>query len=154
MTKGVLGGLAYLTIAMVLIGDHGHSAALAATTSEQAVLDRDHQWAIAETKRDGAALQDILDDRFIATFGTAKPVDKKSFIKLILSGDATAIVTQDLSDRTIVVDHDTAVLIETDTVRKTKANQTTETVYRITLTYIRRAGRWVALAEHIVAAKR
>src|SRR5678815_2373917 len=98
MTKGVLGGLAYLTIAMVLIGDHGHSAALATTTSEQAVLDRDHQWAIAETKRDGAALQDILDDRFIATFGTAKPVDKKSFIKLILSGDATAIVTQDLSD--------------------------------------------------------
>jgi hypothetical protein len=37
--------------------------------------------------------------------------------------------------------------METDTLRRTKDGQPVESVHRFTVTYIRRHGRWLALAE-------
>ena len=47
---------------------------------------------------------------------------------------------------------DTAVVVETDTERKVRDGKPSAAVYRFTVTYIRRGGHWVALAEHGVAA--
>src|ERR1039458_4671904 len=48
---------------------------------------------------------------------------------------------------------DTAVVVETDTLRSATNGQPSTTVYRFTVTYIKRGGHWFALAEHGVAAK-
>jgi len=120
--------------------------------AERQVLDLDRAWADAETKHDVATLRRILDDRFVATFGAGKLYDKEGFIKAVIPDETDTTLSQDLTDRTVRVDRDTAVIIETDTVRGTDAGKAYTHIYRITTVYIRRDSRWVALAEHIVQA--
>jgi hypothetical protein len=117
------------------------------TDAEKAILKLDSDWADAEVRRDGAALERILDDRFIAIFGKAKPIDKQTFIKSILAEDPDKVVTQKLSDRSLIVDRDTAVLTEVDTETDVENGETKVATWRFTVTYIRRGGRWIALAE-------
>ena len=146
--------LAVISMADLLTGGAARAVEPARTPAEQAVLKVDREWADALTAQDGAALRRVLNDRFVATFGAAKPLDKAGFIKLILSGERDLTTTQDFSDRTLIVDGDTAVLVETDTLHQTKSGHLSTAVYRMTLTYIKRGGHWTALAEHLVDATR
>jgi hypothetical protein len=123
------------------------SVASAGSDDEQAVLKADSDWAAAEMSRNGTALERILDDQFIATFGEGKPVGKPAFIKSILSEDPAKRVTQELSNRSVIVDGDTAVVVETDTETTIKNAEKRVLFWRFTVTYIKREGRWIALAE-------
>src|ERR1700751_3072875 len=82
--------------------------------AKQQVLDLGKVWVNAEVKRDAATLRRILDDKFVASFGTEKPYDKEAFIKLLTTGD-DFIESETLTDETVIVDHDTAVVVGTDT---------------------------------------
>ena len=77
---------------------------------------------------------------------------KKPLTKGILSGAADPTESQALTDRIVIIDGDTAVVIGTDTERGTKKGAPYAEVARYTATYIRRNGQWVALAEHMVEA--
>jgi ketosteroid isomerase-like protein len=57
--------------------------------------------------------------------------------------------SQTLTDETVIVDGDTAVVVGTDTLRGTKSGAAHTAVARYTVTYIRRNGQWMALAEHL-----
>ena len=118
----------------------------------QQVLDLGKAWVAAELKHDATTLRRILDDKFIASFGAKQPSDKEAFIKQILTGDVDPTASETLTDETVVVDQDTAVVVGTDTVRGTENGAAYTVVYRYTVTYIRRKGHWVALAEHLVQA--
>ena len=85
----------------------------------------------------------------IATFGAAKTYDKEAFIKLF-AGDVDPTASQTLTYEAVIIDGDTAVLVGTDTAHGTRDGAAYTAVYRYTVTYIRRQGRWLALAEHIV----
>ena len=91
-----------------------------------------------------------IAQHLIATFGAEKPDDKEAFIKEIVSGDVDPTESQTLTDRNVIIDRDTAVVVGTDTERGTKKGAAYTVVYRYTVTYIRRNGRWIALAEHLV----
>ena len=80
------------------------------------------------------ALQAILDDRFVATFGAGKLLDKNAFIKDVTAGAIDPTESQELSGQTIVLAGDTAVVVETDTIRGIKNGQPSESVYRFTVT--------------------
>lgn len=121
-------------------------------SAKQQVLDLGKEWAAAEDKRDTRTLRRILDDKFVASFGANKPYDKEAFIKQIVSGDVDPTESQTLTDETVIVDGDTAVVVGTDTLRGTKSGAARTEVARYTVTYIRRNGQWVALAEHLVEA--
>ena len=118
--------------------------------AKQQVLKLEDDWVTAEIKHDEATLRRILDDKFLASFGPNKPDDKETFIKDVLSGAVDPTESQTLTDRHVIVDHDTAVVVGTDTLRGTKSGAAYELVARYTVTYIHRDGRWVALAEHLV----
>lgn len=118
--------------------------------AKQQVLKLESEWVTAEVKHDAAALRRILEDKFLASFGSSKPYDKEAFLKLILKGDVDPTESQTLSDQNVIVDHDTAVVVGTDTVRGTENGTSHEAIYRYTVTYICRDGRWLALAEHLV----
>lgn len=120
--------------------------------AKQEVLDLEKKWVEAEIKHDEATLRRILDDKFVASFGAGKPYDKEAFIKGILGGDVDPTESQTLTDRTVIIDGDTAVVVGTDTERGTKRGAPFTAVARYTVTYIRRQGQWVALAEHLVEA--
>lgn len=118
--------------------------------AKQQVLKLESEWVAAEVKHDEATLRRILDDKFVASFDSGKPYDKEPFIRIILTGDVDPTESQTLTDQNVIVDHDTAVVVGVDRVRSAKNGTAHETVYRYTVTYIYRDGRWVALAEHLV----
>ena len=118
--------------------------------AKQEVLDLGKEWVAAEIKQDKTTLQRILDDKFVASFGSGKPYDKEAFIKLITSGDADPTESQTLTDESVIIDGDTAVVVGTDTDRGTEKRVAYTKVYRYTVTYIRRKGHWIVLAEHLV----
>lgn len=126
------------------------NSTLSSAEAKQQVLDLGKIWVNAEIKRDVATLRRILDDKFVASFGTERPYDKETFIKLICSGDVDPTESQTLTDETVVIDRDTAVVVGTDTLHGTKKGAAYMEVARYTVTYIRRNGQWVALAEHLV----
>lgn len=146
-----LGGfLSVCALVSAAFASEANVAGPSATDVKQQLIDLEEVWVTAENTHDTATLHRILDDRFVATWASGKTVDKEAFIKGVTSGDINPTMTQTLTDRTFLIDGDTAVVVETDTVRSTKDGKETIKVYRITVTYIRRNGRWTALAEHMV----
>lgn len=125
------------------------SAAHAQTNDvRQQVIDATRQWIVAENKHDAAALDRILDDQFISTYAANGPRSKADFIKGITKGPVDPTQSQDLTDVSVAVDGDTAVIVGTDTFHS--ATQAPVAPLRFTITYVRKQGRWVALGEHIV----
>lgn len=120
-----------------------------AAEARQQLIDLEKDWVAAEDRRDTAALRRILDDRFVATFGAARTYDKEAFIQLFVGAvDATASHT--VTYEAVIIDGDTAVTVGIDTSHGTRDGAAYTAAYRYTVTYIRRGGRWLALAEHIV----
>ena len=152
MSKSLSTTAAAFAVVMLFTAGNTHAGDKAATADEQVLRKLEREWIDAETRHDAVALRSILDDKFVATFGAAKPLDKDAFIKDVTAGPVDPTVSQELSDQTIVVADDTAVVVETDTERKVRDGKPSAAVYRFTVTYIRRGGHWVALAEHGVAA--
>ncbi len=120
-----------------------------AAEARQQVLALGTEWVAAEVKHDAATLQRILDDKFVASFGGGKPYDKAAFIKAITGSPPDPTASQTLTDETVIVDGDTAVVVGTDTARGTENGVLTTEVARYTVTYVRRNGRWLVLAEHM-----
>jgi len=83
--------------------------------------------------REQAGCRDIAadpQDEFLSSFGVRKPPsDKEAFIKSMTSGPVDATAFQTLSEDTVIVDHETAVVIGTDTVRGTEKGATVTEVY-------------------------
>src|ERR1700754_3413701 len=107
-------------------------------------------WVTAENTHDAAALNRILDDQFISTYAAGKPTRKAAFIKSLTKGKDDPRQSQSLTDETVVVEGDTAILVGTDTFHRTDHADPDGLALRYTITCIRKNGRWVALAEHIV----
>jgi ketosteroid isomerase-like protein len=125
------------------------SGTQASASVEKEVLAVEQAWVEAEQKRDATALKRLIHDRYVVTFGTGKPRNKAEFIKAFVESKSDPAF-QTLSDEAVVVDRDTAVVVGTDTLRGTKNGEPYTRVARYISTYLRRDGRWVALAEHLV----
>lgn len=137
-------------MASFLAAGRGNSGMLSTAAAKQRVLDLGVEWATAEVKHDATTLRRILDDKFVASFGAKKPYDKEGFIRQIVSGDVDPTESQTLTDETVIIDQDTAVVVGTDAMRGTDKGAAYTVVGSYTVTYIRRNGHWVALAEHLV----
>lgn len=105
-------------------------------------------WVNAETHRDAAALRRILSPRFVFTFGVGAPESRDSFIHAVVTAPETK-QTQALSETTMVIDRDTAIVDGLDTVRGEVHGKQYKAGYRYMATYVRRNGHWIALAEHL-----
>ena len=127
-----------------------NSQALTSADAKQQVLELGNVWVTAEQNHDATTLRRILDDKFVATFGAGKLYDKEAFIKAVASGAVDPTESQTLTDETVVIDQDTGIVVGTDTLRGTDNGAAYTTVARYTVTYIRRHGQWIALAEHLV----
>ena len=139
------------SLAVTTLGAEPKSAASPPSgDARQQVLDLGKEWVAAEIRHDAVALDRILDEKFLASFGSRKPYNKADFIKALMRGEVDPTETQDLTDELVIIDGDTAVEVGTDTLRGTKNGAAYTEVARYTVTYIYRDGRWRALAEHLV----
>ena len=136
-----------LVISSAALSAAAHAQSPAPPDARQQVLDTTEEWIAAENKHDAAALSRILDDKFISTFAANPPRGKDAFIKGIVTGPVDPTQSQSLTDVSVSIDGDTAVIVGNDTFHSaTKPSP----AFRFTITYVRRQGRWLALGEHIV----
>jgi hypothetical protein len=122
--------------------------------TKQQVMSLLRDWVTAENEHDATALRRILDDKFISTSGAGQPGNKEGFIKSLTAGKADPRQSQSLTDETVVVDGDTAIVVGTDTFHRTDGAEPNGLALRYTITFVHRNARWVALAEHIVKIPR
>ncbi len=137
-----------------LSGNAAGAQGAPAAGARQQVMALMRDWVTAEDQHDAAALTRILDDKFLATSGAGQPVNKDTFIKKLTAGAPDSKQSQTLSDETVIVDGDTAVVIGTDAFHRTDGATPDGLTLRYTITFIHRNGRWAALAEHIAAMPR
>jgi len=145
MTRNILG--AAMAVSLIACAAKAQSSR---SQAEQQVSQLLRDWVTAENEHDAAALDRILDDQFISTYEAGKPARKAAFIASLTKGKADPKQTQSLTDETVVVDGDTAILVGTDTFHRTDHAEPDGLALRYTITCVRKNGRWVALAEHIV----
>jgi ketosteroid isomerase-like protein len=107
----------------------------------------------AENRHDDKSLNTILDDRFLATFGTGKSIDKQKYIKNLTDGAIDPTAHQDILNENVVVDANTAVIVLVNTIQGTHNGKPYDVVYRITVTFIKRGDHWTALALHGTSIK-
>ena len=137
------------TICLFIAGVFG-SAMAEEGPSRQARVDREiHdielKWIQAEIDGDAETLRSILLEDFQASNADSAPVDREAFIARAIKFMASQQVSEELSDRHLVVNGDTAVILENDTLRGTREGEPFLMVMRLTATYVKRDGRWRAL---------
>ena len=139
---------AYIVAAMaVFLAQSVRAESPGTLTDEQQILALEQEWIKAEPNHDVATLDRILHEQFVSRFGAEQPLNKKAFIADVTEGPVDPTLTHTLSDQRVIINGDTAIVMETDTIRRIKDGQPVESVHRFTVTYIRRQGRWQALAE-------
>lgn len=139
-----------MMLAVSILALSGHAQAADTANVEQQVAKLLRDWVTAENEHDAAALDRILDDQFISTYAAGKPTRKAAFIKSLTKGQADPRQSQSIEDETILVSGDTAILVGTDIFHRTDHAEPDGLALRYTITCMRKNGRWVALAEHIV----
>jgi ketosteroid isomerase-like protein len=134
--------------AITLVAGIAHAQDKTASPDETALLKLEHDWTDAENRHDDKRLNAILDDNFLATFGTGKAIDKPKYMKNLTDGAIDPTAHQDILNENVVVDGDTAVIVLVNTLKGTRNGKPYDAAYRITVTFIKRGDRWSALALH------
>jgi len=122
--------------------------------ARRVLLELGRAWVAAEDARDAATVRRLLDDKFVYVSGTHGVVGKDAFVDRVAAVEVGHTQTQTLTDETIVIDGDTAVVTGTDTMRGTNKGAPFTMTGRYTVTYIHRGSRWVALAEQLAITSR
>lgn len=139
--------------AMLIASSTVRSEAVAAQTpapgDEQQVIATEAEWVEAEVKRDAAVLDRVLDERFLINSSKGVPRNKASVIADVL---VWTLVSETITDRTVLVDGNTAIVFGTATFRfAVEGKDEATSAARYTTTYIKRDGRWRALALHMTS---
>lgn len=116
-------------------------------TDEQQVLAVEDEWVEAEAKRDESVLRRVVDDRFVLNSSKGKTSNKDEMIAAVLAWN---LVSQDLTERTVLVEGDIGVVCGTAALHFPPNDQAnTTTVMRYLAIYIKRTEGWRALALHM-----
>ena len=113
-------------------------------TDEQEISALDDAWAVAEVKHDAKALRRLLDERYQSNLTNGTTMDREAAIAAVLAWD---LVSEKISERTVLLDGNTAIVFATATVGHPQGEA--PSLYRYTATYIKRAGGWRVLALHM-----
>jgi ketosteroid isomerase-like protein len=139
--------VAFAVAAMLAFPVEGASTAVSGAspaTEEQRVLAVEDEWIGAEINRDEITLRRVIDDRFVLNSNSGKTSDKLTLIKNILGWN---LVAQTITERSVLVEGDTAVVFGTTELRFASAGkEDTTSLLRYTATYIKREGQWRAVA--------
>ena len=140
-----------LVVAFSSVQTQAEVSAVPALTDEQQVIATETEWVQAEVQRDAAVLERVLDDRFLVNSSTGELSNKAAVIADVLGWKMNS---QTITDRTVVVDGDTAIVFGTANFRFAVEGKDDEaSAGRYTTTYIKRDGRWRALALQMTALK-
>jgi ketosteroid isomerase-like protein len=143
---------ALAVITLCLVGNI-HAQDKTASPDETALIKLEHDWMDAENRHDANTLNTILDDKFIATFGSDKAIVKQTYLKNLTDGAIDPTAHLDILNENIIIDTNTAVIVLVNTIQGTRKEKTFDVAYRITVTFIRHGDHWNALALQAVSIK-
>ncbi len=113
-------------------------------SEEQRVLATEDAYVAAEVARDEASLRRLVDDRFVFNTSNGSTAGKDALIENVLGWNMTG---QTISERSVVVAEDTAVICGTAELRfAVSGEEDSKSLLRYTSVYIERQGRWRLLA--------
>lgn len=119
------------------------------TPEEQRVLDAEDAYVAAELSGDEAALRRIVDDRFVFNSSSGQTTGKEELIQGVLQMGMTG---QDITERSVLIEGDIAMVFGTTTLRFAAPEGTERvSVLRYTSTYVKREGSWRLLALQMQA---
>ncbi|MFL7871275.1 MAG: nuclear transport factor 2 family protein [Candidatus Promineifilaceae bacterium] len=116
-------------------------------SEEERVLAVEDEYIAAEIDRDEVVLRRILDDSFLFNSNRGTTSGKAELIESILSWNMTS---QTISERSVLVDGDTAVICGTTELRfASESEEESKSLLRYTSVYIKRQEEWRYLALHM-----
>jgi ketosteroid isomerase-like protein len=116
-------------------------------SEEDRVLAVEDEYVAAEVNRDEATLHRILDDRFVLNSNHGTTAGKAELIEGVLSWNMTG---QEITERTVLVDSDTAIVFgTTEPSFASDINGASTSVLRYTSIYVKRADEWRYIALHM-----
>jgi len=117
-------------------------------SEEQRVAALEDEWLDAEVRHDEATLRRVIGDRYTMNLSDGTTLGKEQYISDTLSG---AMLSASITERTVLVDGDTAVTFGTVNVVEPPVDGKVSPPRssRYTLVYVKRGGQWQALAFHI-----
>jgi ketosteroid isomerase-like protein len=115
------------------------------TSVEDQIKKQEQNWAQANVKEGGAAVDQYEADDIIDTDPTGRVTDKTQDKTDMSSGDLK-FQSIELSDLKVLVYGNTAVAAGTSTVRGTYKGQDISGKYRFTDTWVKRDGKWQVVA--------
>jgi hypothetical protein len=110
------GGLLAIGVAL-LAGIVACPARADGTGAESELVALSDAWIAAEVQHDRAALERILDERFLATFTSGKTVDRAAYVERILAADIPPFT---VLNESVQVFGDVGLVISTTTDRTMK----------------------------------
>jgi peptidylprolyl isomerase len=114
--------------------------------AERSLRELNRQWAEALKDRDKAALERILDDRFISTGDEGQVSNKRQWIDAAMS--AIKVESSSLTDVTARVYGDTGIVAGRWSGKFTIDGKEVNAAFRFTETFARNRGEWRAIASH------
>ena len=143
-------------LALALVGMSIAASGLAQTpaaATEQELIKVEHAWSDAVVKHDGAALQRLYADEYFYTDSDGVVRNKTQDISDITSGKVK-IASYVLDDLKVHVYGETAVVTGRNTLKGTFEGKDISGAYRFTDVFVKRAGRWQAVATQSTLAKK
>ena len=124
--------------------DHGMNKS---SGVEATLMQIEREWAKVTLARDTVGLDRILASDYIYTDADAHPITKAEFLASLTSGEATfAMFTVD--DMQVRVYGDAAVVLGQVVLKGRYKGQAIDERDRFTDTFVKRGGRWQAVATH------
>ncbi|MEZ5277884.1 MAG: nuclear transport factor 2 family protein [Opitutaceae bacterium] len=124
----------FAAMAMITGGSLSSSKIPPASGAEAELIALDKAWIDAEVNRDQATLEQILDERFLATFSSGKTIDRTAYIAWIMESEIEPFEV--LHDE-IRVHGDTALVIDSTLDRLTK----------LTYVAVKKEGQWRVISQ-------
>lgn len=114
------------------------------SAEEAAVIRTEDDWIQAEINNDEVVLRRVIDDRFVFNSNDGTTSGKEDLIRSALNWNMTG---QTITERTVLVDGDTAVIFGTTELRFASPDaEDTASLLRYTSTYVKRGEVWRAIA--------
>ena len=120
--------------AAVICGLLGGGAYAIGPNQESELTALSNAWIDAEVRHDRAALERLLDERFLVTFASGNTVGRTAFVDRIMSADMKPF---EVVNEAVNVHGDTALVIATTTDRTTK----------FTWVAVKKEGQWRVISE-------
>ncbi len=123
------------------------SVAAADSVEESAVIAVEDEWIRAEINHDEATLREVIDDRFVFNSNSGKTSGKEDLIQGVL---ASKMSGQNISERSVLVDGDVAMIFETaEFLYAVRDGEDATSLARYTSVYVKRDGQWRAIGLHM-----